>query len=228
MHVLVTRPLREAQSTAQALRERGHVVTINPVLEIVGTGASITGTWDGVIVTSAQAFDHLDATLRDKICALPLFVVGTRSAQAARACGFTEPKITAPQVSDLVDALKTHAPQRLLYLAGQDRKSDLETGLAASSHIITPLIIYEARAITALAPETISTLRNGKIDAVLHYSRRSAELLCKLATEAGLATQLTSLRHICISGDAAAPFADKVVIAKTPDQKGLFAALELG
>ena len=227
MHVLVTRPLREAQVTAQALRARGHDVTLNPVLEIVGTGASITGIWDGVIVTSAQAFDHLDAALRDKIRALPFFVVGARSAQAAQSCGFAEPKITAPQVSDLLAHLKTLAPQRFLYLAGQDRKSDLETGLAASGHIITPLIIYEARAVDALASETITALRANKIDAVLHYSRRSAELFCKLAREAGLGAALTHLRHICISADAAAPFADKVVIAKTPDQEGLFAALEL-
>ncbi len=227
MNILVTRPLREAQSTAQALRARGHDVTINPVLEIIGTGASITGTWDGVIVTSAQVFDHLDAKLCEDIRALPLFVVGARSAQAAKACDFGDAQIVASQVSELIASLKKRTPQRFLYLAGHDRKSDLENGLTNSGHIITPLIIYEARAVEELAPDTITYLRNGKIDAVLHYSRRSAELFYKLAQEAGLNEQLSKLRHICISADAAGPFADTAVIAKTPDQEGLFAALEL-
>ena len=74
----------------------------------------------------------------------------------------------------------------------------------------------------------ISDLRDRKLDAVLHYSRRSAQTFAALATQAGLGEELPHLRHICISRDAAEGLSQNCVIAKTPDQEGLFAALELG
>lgn len=228
MRVLVTRPLRDAQTTAQALRARGHDVVIAPVLEIMGTGASISGSWDGVIATSAQVFDHLHASLRDRLRHLPLFLVGARTAQAAHASGFEGAQLIAPQASELVTMLNKFAPQNLLYLAGQDRKSELEDGLAAADHHVTALVIYEARAASELPPQVISDLRDRKLDAVLHYSRRSAQTFAALATQAGLGEELPHLRHICISRDAAEGLSQNCVIAKTPDQEGLFAALELG
>ena len=227
MRVLITRPLRDAQSTAQALRERGHESVLSPVLDMIGTGASINGTWDGVIVTSAQTFDHLDASSRGQICHLPLFVVGTRTAQAASESGFDGACSIAPQASELVKLLSKMRAQQFLYIAGQDRKSELEDGLANSGHSVTPLVVYEARAATSLSPEAIEAISNKKLDAVLHYSRRSAALFRQLAEQAGLIDALDHLHHICISRDAAEALAQECVIAKTPDQEGLFAALEL-
>ena len=227
MRVLVTRPLRDAQSTELALRERGHETVLSPVLEIVGTGASISGTWDGVIATSAQVFDHLDVALRDKLRHLPLFTVGTRTAQAASANGFGTPQLIAPQAIELVKMLAENPPQNLLYLAGQYRKSELEDGLAAQGHHVTPLVIYEARAANSLTPEALEALRAQKLDAVLHYSRRSAELFRHLVERAGLADTLNHLRHICISRETAEALTQSCVIAKMPDQEGLFATLEL-
>jgi uroporphyrinogen-III synthase len=232
MHVLITRPLRDAQMTAQALRARGHEVLISPVLEIIGTGASIAttsgGPWDGVIATSAQAFDYLDTEGRATIQHLPMFVVGTRTAQAAHNTGFKDIRIIAPHASELVTALAKQAPQHFLYLAGQDRKSDLEGGLAASGHTLTALVVYEARAATGLSPQALGAMREGRLDAVLHYSRRSAALFAQLVQQAGLGEELYRLRHVCISRDAADGMSQHCVIAKSPDQEGLFAALELG
>jgi uroporphyrinogen-III synthase len=228
MRVLVTRPLRDAQSTARALHAHGHEALISPVLEIIGTDASINGIWDGVIVTSAQVFDHLNRELRDKICHLPLFVVGARTAQAATTSGFDSLQFIAPQASELLHQLTKLTPQRLLYLAGQDRKSELEDGLAQHHHQVTPVIIYEARVANALSPQAIDALHLRKLDAVLHYSRRSADIFAKLARQAGLDDALNHVRHICISRDAADALTPNCVVAETPDQEGLFAALELG
>jgi uroporphyrinogen-III synthase len=179
-----------------------------------------------VIATSAHAITCLDPNLRKSLQSHPLYVVGTRTAQAAQAAGFTKIKRPCAQASDLVAVLSSHPKQTWLYLAGHDRKPDLESALRQSGHHITPLIIYEARAAARLDPQAHAELEQNKLDAVLHYSRRSAEVFLALAQAEGLAAQASALQHICLSNDVAAAVGTKAVIAKTPDQEGLFAALE--
>ncbi len=227
MRILVTRPLREAQTTARALSARGHSTIISPVLEIVGTNATTDASpYGGVIATSAHAITCLDLNLRIALQNLPLYVVGERTAQAAQAAGFTQIKATCPQASDLLATLSPLPSQHWLYLAGHDRKPDLETGLQLKGHAVTPLIIYEARAAAHLDPQAHAALAQRKIDAVLHYSRRSAELFLALAQTDGLAAQAQALHHICLSNDVGAAIGAHAIIAQTPDQEGLFAALE--
>jgi uroporphyrinogen-III synthase len=54
MRVLVTRPAREAESTARRLQARGHQAVVAPVLEIVRTGFTLPeGPFDAVLATRA-------------------------------------------------------------------------------------------------------------------------------------------------------------------------------
>ncbi len=91
------------------------------------------------------------------------------------------------------------------------------------------LVVYEARAESALTEAAIAAIRAGDIDAALHFSRRSAAIFLDLARAAGVAGDLAAIVHVCISGDAAVPLLDAglpVRVAATPDSAGLFAALE--
>jgi uroporphyrinogen-III synthase len=227
MRVIVTRARGDAARTAAALRARGHEALLSPVLEIVPTGAAIDpGRAQALIATSAHAFAFLPQADAARLAPLPLFVVGARTAKAATDAGLTPPRVIAASALELAQqmAAALPGPAHLFYLAGHDRKPDLEAALGAQGHVIDVVETYEARAVEALAPEAAQALARGEADAVLHFSRRSAQLFAACAAKAGLATQANGLRHVCISRDAA--LGAGAVIAPTPDSAGLFEALE--
>ena len=229
MRVLVTRPRRDAETTAEALRARGQQPLLSPVMEIVATRAPVTpGAARALIATSAHALELLDADTARNLAGLPLFVVGARTAQAARDRGFAPPQACTARAEDLVPRITRALPHPapLLYLAGQTRKPDLEAALHAAGYPLEVVVVYAARPAPCLTPAAIAALRAGKIDATLHFSGRSASLFTKLIAREGLAAQVMKVRHICISADAARSLEGRVVIAPTPDIEGLFAALE--
>jgi uroporphyrinogen-III synthase len=229
--VLVTRAREDAERTAEELRRRGFAPLIAPVLEIAATGAPIpTETFDAVLATSARAIHHAGAGLAD-LCA-PFFVVGAKTAEALRASG-AQVEASAPDVAALTLLLGARfaAPARFLYLAGHDRKDDLESFLRARGHAATVVETYEARAASALAQDACAALAAGEMEAALHYSARSASIFLALAEAAGVSAALRArVTHFALSEDVArvlrAAGCANVHVAATPDQASLLAALE--
>lgn len=235
MRVLVTRPAEDGARIAEALAARGHTVILSPVMEIVALGQPLPADDDfnAIIATSANAFLKLEESASQKsLRSLPVLVVGERTAQAAREAGFTNIRAVAPDASTLMERVHdTHLPPaRFLYLAGRDRKSLLETALAEDGHEVKVIEVYAAEAAGALAPSVAETLRAGQADAVLHFSRRSADLFAGLGETAGLGDAARALLHVCISVDAAEGLrrlgARRVLIAAHPDLDGILQALE--
>ncbi len=224
--------MRDSEATAARLIARGHAAFIAPVMRIVATKAAPpTENFDALIATSAPALELLAQAAVDSLRDLPMHVVGARAAAAARARGFRKVSDPLPDVAALTAALLANAPcrGRFLYLAGRDRKPLLEAALREANHRVEAVIMYEARAETALAGEAVALLNGGKIDAVLHFSRRSAQLFLDLARAAGAGGALRKLTHVCISQDAAAPLRDAGLVvraAPAPDTESLIAALE--
>ena len=227
MRVIVTRARGDAARTAAALRARGHETLISPVLEIVGAGGAINpGEAQALIATSAHAFEFLPGDDLAGLAPLPLFVVGARTAQAAAKAGLAPPRVVAAHAAELAPQIAACLPgaAHLLYLAGHDRKPDLEAALHGFGFGVEVAVTYEARPLDALSPEVAKALAGGDADAVLHFSRRSARLFEACVAKAGLSAQAARLRHVCISRDAA--LGAGAVIAPTPDSAGLFRALE--
>ena len=89
MRLLVTRPEPDATRTAEALRARGHDVLVAPLLRDETIAAELGRTLCGVLMTSANAARALAAhPRRGELTRLPVFTVGARTAEAARAAGF--------------------------------------------------------------------------------------------------------------------------------------------
>ena len=232
MLVLLTRALDESNRTAARLACEGHDAVLSPVLDMVPTGAIWpAGVIDGVIATSAHAFDLLSAApdwpLPEARHLLPLLLAGERTREAARERGFEGPAVVAPDARTLAPEIKSRfaTPCRFIYLAGRDRKPDLEDSLAETGHAIEPIQVYAAQPAESLTGAALALARTGEIGVVLHYSRRSADVFLRLAGNAGL--DLSRINHICISHDAAAPLLaagiHEVLIAKTPDEQAMFA-----
>jgi uroporphyrinogen-III synthase len=233
VNVLVMRPQRDAERTAQRLRDAGHHAVVAPVTRIVATRTNApAGDFDGVIVTSSHAIEMAAqdpgfAHLKEK----PLHMVGERSAVLARAAGFTDIGLCAPDAQTLATWIIRELPRgtSLLYLTGRDRKPSLEIALPIAGMRLATAVVYEAQEMDALPAAIVEALRAGTLEAALHYSRRSAAIAAGLARQAGLAAEFAALRHVCLSHDCALGLegvegAD-IRVADAPNEAMLVAAL---
>ena len=204
MKVLIVRAAEDAPRTAARLAAAGHQAIVAPVLTIRALDFVLpAGDFDAVLATSAHAFQQvgrLSETTR-----LPLFVVGARTAEAAAAAGFAAARVVAGNAGELAPAILNdmRPGARVLYLAGRDRKPDLEVALAGRC-ALTIIETYAADAAAALPPEAVAAIASGAV-AVLHYSQRSAAIFLDLAGRVGCDLKNRAIHHVAISDDAAKP-----------------------
>ncbi len=232
MRLVVTRPQADGERTTAALRAQGHEVLLAPLMRVESLPADLSGTWGAVIITSGNVPVAIaDNPARDALIKLPLYAVGRRSAEAARAAGFTDVTSAGGDVRDLVKLIaERHADSKapFLYLAGEDRAADLIGELATQGIAAEMRVVY--RAVTApYPPELIDALSKGAVDGVLHFSKRSAENYLAGARAAGLTGPALKVRHYCLSTQIAAPLAEAgathISIAPHPSEAGLIELL---
>jgi uroporphyrinogen-III synthase len=233
MRLVITRPQADGERTAAALRARGHDVLVAPLLRVEPVAANLFGSWSAVIITSANAPGAIAGHPASKaLFDLPLFAVGRRSADAARLAGFSNVTTAGGDVRDLVRLIAerhTDASAPLLYLAGEDRATDLVAELVAHGITAEMAVVYRA-ATAPFPPELTAALQAGDVEAVLHFSKRSAENYIAGARKAGINEQALGVRHICLSGQIAEPLskagAGRIAITPRPDEAALIASLE--
>lgn len=233
MRLVLTRPQDDSERSAAILRARGHDVLIAPLLRVETTDAAIRPHWGAVIITSANAAIALQAhKARDALIKLPLYAVGQRSADAARAAGFTDVTSAGGDLRDLLRIVSVRRPDRnapLLYLAGEDRSGDLIGDLAVHGIAAELAVVY--RAVTApFPPALIAAFKASEVEGVLHFSRRSADNYIDGAKKAGIAAQALRVRHFCLSAQIAEPLAAAgvagIAVAKRPDEAALIALVD--
>ncbi len=230
MRLVLTRPQDDSERFAGALRARGHDVLVAPLLRVETIDTAIRSHWGAVVITSANAAATLAThKARGALIKLPLYAVGQRSADAARAVGFTDVTSAGGDLRDLLRIVSARRPDMnapLLYLAGEDRSGDLIGDLAVHGIAAELAVVY--RAVTApFPPVLIAALQAGAVDGVLHFSRRSADNYIDGAKKAGIADQALRVRHFCLSAQIAEPLAAagaaNVIVAKRPDEAALIA-----
>jgi uroporphyrinogen-III synthase len=237
MKVLVLRAEPGASRTAEALSSLGHEAVVAPLSEIVPVdGGSIPLPPPGlpyrcVVAASANAFTVLDSGSRDALYELPALVVGARTAEAAEAAGLRPVELVYSTAAELAEVLAASVPTgHILYLAGRDRKPQIE--IALEGHSFTLAQIYAANLVAAFPEAARDALRAGAVDAVLHYSARSARTYVALAGRAGIVTAALAPRQICLSPAVAkvltAAGAGRVSVAQTPDEEQLLSVLDGG
>lgn len=226
MRVVVTRPQADGERTAATLEALGHEVLVAPLMRIDPVAANLAGTWSAIVITSANALQAAPDTA-DKT--LPMFAVGDRSAEAARRAGFAKVSSANGDIKDLirlVAARTVGARAPLLYLAGEERAGDLVAQLAACGIDAEMKIVYRA-VVEAFPPVLAAALESGDVDAVLHFSRRSAELFVEGARASGVAGPAEDVRHLCLSSQVAEPLigASRIAVAARPEEAALIALL---
>jgi uroporphyrinogen-III synthase len=231
MRLLLTRPEPDGERTAAELRARGHEVLLAPLLQIepVADAELGAGPWAAVLLTSANGARAIAShPRRSELVRLPVLAVGPASAGAARAAGFVDVVSADGDGGDLTRLAARRfagASQPLLYLAGADRAHDLAAELAAANVEVRTVVVYRAVADAKLPPAAREALAAGRIDGIIHFSRRSVESY--LAAAHGLPDAALKLVHFCLSERAAEPLriagAADVRVPARPNEAALLA-----
>ena len=239
MAVLVTRPHPDDEATAGALRARGFEVLRAPMLRFAAVPFQddTDARYDAVIVTSANALRAIEPQLKgSRLLELPLFAVGEHTASAARGAGFGQviaAKGDAAALRDLVLAgVKSKHLKRggtLLYLAGADLARDLSGELGEKGFTVVTHTTYRMIPVSSLPREVCDAFVANEVEAVLHYSRRSARAFLEAARTGGVEISALALPQYCISAAVASILRDagatQVTAAASADENALFEAL---
>ena len=240
MAVLVTRPHPDDETTASGLRAWGYEVLQAPMLrfEPVAFSDDEDGQYGAVIVTSANAVRGLTPQLKNsRLLKLPLFAVGEHAAAAARAAGFENVFSASGDAASLRDLVLARARTKelkksrpLLYLAGADLARDLGGELGERGFTVVTHTTYRMTPVPGLPRETCEAFAANRVEAVLHYSRRSARAFLDASRNAGVEISALAIPQCCISDGVASVMRDagatQVMVAASPDENALFDALD--
>lgn len=117
----------------------------------------------------------------------------------------------------------------LLYCAGEERAGDLAGALQLRGLQVETVLVYRSMMVTALTGDVRAAFTSGTIDAVLHYSARSAAAFVAAATTAGIRDLSIEARHLCLSAQVAGPLvaagARTVEVASEPNEDALLALI---
>lgn len=249
MAVLVTRPHPDNEVTSAALRAKGIDVLLAPMLrfEAVAFVDDADARYNGVIATSANALRALRShPAKDRLLGLPLFAVGEHTADIARDVGFRDivaGKDGASALPDLIDSyFKTKQTSKrktsrqgiprqgiLLYLAGADIAHDLSGELGGRGFSIVTYTTYKMAPISGLPMEVRDAFATNSVEAILHYSRRSARAFIAAARAEGVEISALALPQCCISDAVAMILRDagagQVIVARSSDEKSMLDAV---
>lgn len=240
MAILVTRPEPDNTATAAVLVTRGYDVLSAPMLrfEALAIPAEPDARYAAVVVTSANALRALaDQPVLGGLRKRRLYAVGERTAAAAQELGFRTIINGGGDASTLRDAVIAHegkpgkkkAGEPLLYLAGADLARDLAGELGAAGFTVVTHTAYRMVPVATLPPQALAGFAASEIAAILHYSRRSARAFVSAAQAGGVETTALALPHVCLSETVATELRDRgaarTVVAASPDENALFAAL---
>lgn len=239
MALLVTRPQPDNDSTAAALRAKGYDVLLAPMLRFEPTPFpdDLDADYGGVIVTSANALRALQhqpvlARLFDR----PVFAVGGHTARKAAELGFKTVIVADGDAISLRAKIgasirrdrRKAAP--LLYLAGADLSRDLAGELREDGFDVVVQTAYRMAPVPTLPAEICEAFAANRIEAVLHYSRRSARCFVDATRASGIEISALAIPQCCLSEQVSEVVreagATQVTVARTPDEPALFDALD--
>jgi uroporphyrinogen-III synthase len=240
MAVLVTRPHPDDEATAAALRAKGFEVMLAPMLRFEPVAFHDDGDarYGAVIVTSANALRGIATHLEgSRLLKLPLFAVGEHTASAAHRAGFDNVIPANGDAASLRDSvlasvkakeLKKASP--LLYLAGADLARDLAGELGERGFTVVTHTTYRMIPVSSLPREACDAFAASGIEAVLHYSRRSARAFLDAARAGGVEISALAIPQCCISAAVASVVRDagaaQVMAAASSDENALFEVLD--
>lgn len=182
-------------------------------------------------MTSANAVPALAGAVR--LQAFPVFAVGERTAALLEGSGLLD--VRRPAASGGAGALaaliggEVRPGAAVLLVGGRDRKAEPERSLRAVGYTVAIWDAYAAVPASKVPAALVGALQDNRLDAALHYSRRSAAVALKLVDAAGLLPAFVRLAHHALSLDVAEELAGwgvrRLTVSPRPDERTLLATL---
>jgi uroporphyrinogen-III synthase len=230
---LITRPQEDSADAAIALARRGITPVLAPMMQIEYATPDIEkeiSLAQAILFTSrngVRAFSRLSPT-RD----IRVLAVGDSTAALAREMGFVNVESAQGDSADLarltIDRLKP-ADGLLFHAAGKTVAGDMSEALNKAGFKTIRRTLYDAKAVDALAEDTVTALRDRTLDYVLFFSPRTGRIFADLVEKAGLAGTCDSLKAICLSDAVASEIGDidwrEVIVAQQPTTTALLSVI---
>jgi uroporphyrinogen-III synthase len=226
--VLITRPEADAIMLQDQLATMGFEPLLNPILNIAYDEDVHLYLKDvqAILFTSANGVRAFVRQHKER--GIPVFTVGDASARAALDEGFKTVESARGEVRALSSWVKKHLKPKsgaLLHIAASRVAGDLARDLEKSGFQIRREVLYSARVTDTLQAETVAALKQGKLDAVLLFSPRTAIAFVTLIKDAELADACQPMTVFCLSaavGKAVAALTwTGIQIAPQPNQSAL-------
>lgn len=232
MRVLVTRPPQPGARTAQRLAAMGHEPLMLPLFEPLHDAekafAALADTRGPVAVTSAEAIRAVTGRPGDLAPHLnrPLYAVGDATAEEARTAGFASVTASSGNGADLATLIAGQPADQtapaILYLAGSPRAETFETRAKALGLTLTVAECYRMGPLDVPVEILRTIFATEAPDAILFYSRQTAERFFALHEISTHLDALIGIRLLCLSrtvADAVPPeLQGHVTIAEAPDE----------
>jgi uroporphyrinogen-III synthase len=235
VHLLLTRAEPGASISAEHLRRLGHQVIVEPMLRIEhlpepadlpAPAALVLTSTNGV-----RALSSWPASARWR--ELPVFVIGSATAEACRAAGYRRIRSADGNADALLKLIAEELDPRsgmIIYAVAEVTATDLQSQLARSGYSLRRVVAYRAIPATKLSAEARHALASRALNAALVYSERAAATFAERVALEGLADSMATVDLIALSAEVARPLAPlsprRLLVAARPDENALFACLE--
>jgi uroporphyrinogen-III synthase len=209
--ILVTRPQPDIAITSAKLLAMGIDPLTMPLLRrvILATDLPEAATFAAMAATSANALRALKQRgVLNGFRTLPLYAVGDGTAAEAEILGFSRVFSADGDFDDLVALIAESRPQgAVFYPAAKKRSGDLGAALSGHGIGVATVAVYDMAPPPSISDAQIETIA-ADADAVLIYSRRTAEAFRDLVAPRLSAAALARMTVLAISAKAAAPLAE--------------------
>lgn len=252
--LLITRPQPEANVTAaEVIASQGYpllvpALTILPPQDTAPLYRALAAwhRYRGILVTSANGARAIVGAMPANATPPPFFAVGAKTAAILKKQGWSvhmpaigaggemlaeaviQWAVTNQPVHGSTTAVEENSKPFLFPQAEQGRE-ELTIQMQQAGYPVEKVVAYRAEPITELPPETAIALANGRVDAVLFFSGRTAEAFVAALPSHGKGW----LEHLCIAviSPVTATVVEQLgyrvaVTATEPSSTGLLAALQ--
>lgn len=200
--VILTRPAEDSQVIAQMLAPMPCLVW--PLTRIVTIPPDPPQERAEAVILSSRHAARAAAG-REALLALPAICVGTATADAAKAAGFSEVLTAGGRAADLARIVPGHLRQ-VLHLRGRHVTAGLSRDLQERGIAVREAVVYDAEPVEEVPTAIRQHLASARHAVVTVWSRRNARLLAEGLARLG--ADPVPLRFLAISGNAAVPLQD--------------------
>jgi len=237
MHILITRPKLQANKTALALQSKGHTCDIEPLLTIEHIQTSqLKGDFKGLIITSSNVTSALSQLAAiDDLKPLPVLSTGKTTQDTLHEAGFENVENVQGSALTIADNAKDWMKRqglkendRILYPCAEVIAHDLSVEFRKRGLVCVKWPVYRSVPSIVLSDHVRDSLSNNEYDAVLLYSKRTAETFVSLLNQ--MASPPDALFVYALSKDIVAglTFESQLTVncPKLPSEDALLALLD--